>query len=303
MSWVNRFASIDRAIAVGPLATACCVWVASCASHSALVRSELPTPLGNTLTIESKTPPPDWLRTLPRQIGYRFVLGEAEGGETRDQALEMAWASAFVRLGMTEFPELATISSRGVETLHNAQFERRYAINLQSVDWTGVREATDLGSPYVIFDRGAKRFIAFRLLKWAQTDIDRAHRQIQHSQWHPIPVAPEASRREQLALMQAVREVQRLNHEVGYRHTYVERILGEVKCGVTIDDLTRLLGIPDRTNPYNAHLIDKEYYWGDYRVESFGDNPMVAVIGRGDDPHSGRVVCEDLVSQHREETN
>jgi hypothetical protein len=160
-----------------------------------------------------------------------------------------------------------------------------------------------MGSPYVIFDRTAKRFIAFRLMKWAQSDIDRAHKQIQRSQLHPLPIAPEASEREQRALVDAVSEVQHLNHRVDYRHAYVERVLTEVKCGVTIDDLTRLLGIPDRANPYNEHLIDKEYFWGDYRVESFGDNPTVAVIGKDSDHSSRRVVCRGLVSDTNNETS
>src|SRR6185437_15552380 len=207
--------------------------VAGCATYP--VRSRITTSLGS-VTIESKTPPPAWLETVPRSAGYHFVIGEAEGAETREQALEKAWVSAFVRLGMTEFPELTRISSQGVETLHGSQFERRFAVNLEGIDWTGVREATELGSPFVVYDRQHQQFLAFRLLKWGASDIASARKSLKSAKRHPLaqplasllPPAPEATTREQQALVDAVRQVQRLNHRINYRNTYLDRVFGEV---------------------------------------------------------------------------
>lgn len=264
------------------------IFVSGCAT-TPTVRSRITTSLG-PIAIESKSPPPPWLETVPHAAGYHFVMGEAEGASSREQALERAWVSAFVRLGMTEFPELTRISTRGRETLKNSQFERNFAVNLEGIDWTGVKEATELGSPYVIYDRKHSQFIAFRLLKWGASDISNARKNLKTAKRHSLPPAPEASTREQQALVDAVRQVQKLNHRIGYRNAYLDRVFSELKCGVTLEDLTNILGAADRANPYNGHLVEKEFFWGDYQVTSLGDNPAVAVV-RKEGATDKRLVC------------
>lgn len=241
---------------------------------------------------EDRTPRPYWIDKSPSAGGTRFFLGESHGSETREEGLEKAWISAFVRIGMTEFPELSKITSRSVENLKGSTYERRFSLRLERIDWAGVKEARELGSPFVERDPDTKKISVYRLVKWSDRDIASAKKQISSARQFQLPSSPEAKLYNEERLIGAVRAIQSVNSKVGKRNEMLAKVLGEVKCGVTLDDLLAVLGPPDRTNPYNSAFSEKEYYWGQFKVARAAGDPSIATISRDDD-ESGerRIVC------------
>ena len=132
---------------------------------------------------------PDWVTKLPTRAGIHFFVGESRSSSNKDEALENAMISAYTRFGMTEFPELVQLQTQSVETLHSVDYERSSAVRLEIVDWTGVKEATECGSPYIAKDAKGN-FVVFRLLRWDNDEIAIAHKKIVTAKLHELPPAP-----------------------------------------------------------------------------------------------------------------
>ena len=244
---------------------------------------------GPPLTLsEDAIPQPYWVSKPPAASGYHFFLGESHGSDTREDGLEKAWISAFVRIGMTEFPELSKITSRSVENLRGASFERRFSLRLERVDWSGVKEAKQFGSPYVEYDRVHKKFSVYRLVKWSASDMASAKKQVSRARQFQLPASPEARRFSEDRIVNAVRG---LNQKVGQRNVLLAKVFDEVKCGVTLDDLIAILGPPDRTSPYNSARAEKEYFWGEFRVARAAGDPAIAAVTREDETQDRKVIC------------
>ena len=60
---------------------------------------------------------PKWVSKVPKSELFIYSVGESKGIENKDDALERAWISALLRLGMTQFPELGKLRSESEETL------------------------------------------------------------------------------------------------------------------------------------------------------------------------------------------
>jgi hypothetical protein len=236
----------------------------------------------------SDVPPPAWIRHMPKAPGIHFFVGESQGATRKEDALEKAWVSAFIRIGMTQFPELAIVSSESSETLKSASYERHFVMQLEKVNWQGIREATEYGSPYVDWNADSGNYVVYRLLKWADKEMNAAHGEIKMARMHEIPSSPESVRMNEAKMIHAVRAIQTLNAKVEQRNQLLEKVFGEVKCGVTLSDLVNILGPPDRSNPYNGLIVEKEYSWGQFTVGRAADDPTIAVVSRQEDR---RVVC------------
>lgn len=210
---------------------------------------------------------PSWAHSPPRQSDAHFFVGESHGSRDKDEALERAWISALTRVGMTQFPELVQVSTRSTENLASADTEREFTLRLEQVDWSGVREAGDKGSPWIL-RRDDGTFTVYRLLKWPNGLMDAARKRLLRAEKRPMD--------------RMLRQLKIVNERVDKRDRALKRIFDQVRCGVKVSDLTTILGSPDSVNPYNPMRVEKEYFWGSYRVARVGDNPFVAVIGRRD---------------------
>jgi hypothetical protein len=240
---------------------------------------------------KADVPPPSWIRHVPELPGTRFFVGESQGSPSKEDALEKAWVSAFIRIGMTQFPELAIVSSESTETLKRAAYERHFVMQLEKVNWQGIREASEYGSPYVDWNADAGTYVVYRLLKWRDRDLSAARSEIKLARLHEIPSSPESVRMNEAKMIHAVRAIQALNAKVERRNHLLEKVFGEIKCGVTLTDLVNILGPPDRSNPFNGLIVEKEYSWGQFTVGRVADDPMVAVVTRQDEREDRRVVC------------
>jgi hypothetical protein len=252
---------------------------------------------------ELQKPRPFWIDQVPLEAGTHYFVGEATGAAHRGEALEKAWISAFVRIGMTEFPELTSLISQNDETLRGTAYHRRFFMNLESVNWVGITEAVDYGSPYLEYNPHTEQYTAYRLLKWADRDLQIAKGHVRHEAHHHIPGTPETAERERKALVEGVMEMQRINHRIDFHNTLVQKVLSEIKCGVTVADLIQVLGSPDRANPFNGHLMEKEYYWGNYKVERVGDNPAVTAITNENGLGERKLICNRMPAPRADEAN
>jgi hypothetical protein len=115
-------------------------------------------------------------------------------------------------------------------------------------------------------------------LRWDRARIEEARAQLGQRRDHALPLPPEMMLQEERRIAEAVAEVQRINARNGWKTRLYDKVFGELKCGATIADLIKVLGAPDRFNPYNRVILEKEYYWGDYRVERRGADPRISSV-------------------------
>ncbi len=220
---------------------------------------------------------PSWVKRPPVNDVRAFVVGESAAVD-KDEAMAKAWASALVRLGMTEFPELARVGATTTETLEGGSTRRELALHLEQIKWTGLTEAKELGSPIVYWDENEGNYRVFRLLRWDRSRIEEARAQLNRGPSHGLPMPPELQVREEQRITEAVSDIQRINARNVYKERLYTKVFSQLKCGATIADLIKVLGAPDRFNPYNRVVMEKEYYWGDYRVERRGADPRISAV-------------------------
>jgi hypothetical protein len=272
------------------------VSLVSCASRPSSKKDDVTAkqthrPRNLLLDARADVRPPDWIERPPQFPGYHVFIGEAQGAKKKEDALEKAWVSAFLRAGMTEFPELAILSSQSSENLKSSTYERDFVMQLERVNWRGIREVTDYGSPFVNWDSETGTYTVFRLLRWADSDMESARAELKLNRMHEMPASPESVRMDEERMVKAVRAVQAVNAKVDRRNALLEKVFHEMKCGVTLSDLVKILGPPERSNPYNGLVVEKEYSWGQYTVGRAADDPTIAVVTRQDSSTDRRVVC------------
>ena len=248
-------------------------------------------PTGSSAGAKPPGEHPHWIEHLPIAVGTHFFLGESHDSATAEEGLERAWVSAFVRIGMTEFPELARITSRSVEDLKGTAYERRFSLRLERINWDGVKEAKEFGSPFTELDPESGKFSVYRLVKWSDQDMASAKKQLNSSRQFQLPISPETQRLSEDRIIRSIRAIHGLNDQVKKRNAVFEKVFAEMKCGVTLDDLIGILGPPDRSNPYNGGSSEKEYYWGQFKVARAAGDPVIAAISREDESIDRRVIC------------
>lgn len=241
-------------------------------SKKLITRTALPTSVNDRPLL------PSWTTKTPASDSSLYVVGESVGSADKEEALSKAWASGLVRLGMAEFPELSQVAAANVETLQGNSATRGLVLHLERVNWTGLTEVKEQGSPIVYWDESDGSYRAYRLLKWNRTQIESARAQLKKNAPHAIPLPPEMLVDEEQKIVEAVSEVQRINARNQWKEKLYTKVFGQLKCGATIADLIKVLGAPDRFNPYNRVVMEKEYYWGDYRVERQGADPRITAV-------------------------
>jgi hypothetical protein len=229
---------------------------------------------------------PGWLDVPPKKMGYRFFVGETHGVARKEDALEKAWISAFVRIGMTQFPELTRIKTESTETLKDADYKRQFAMSLELVDWTGIAEATEYGSPYIREDEKTGEYSVYRLLKWTDADMERARKTIHAAKRHEIPGAPETL---EPHLVDAVQKMKSVATTIAEKNSVLTKVFRQVRCGVKIADLRKILGKPDWQSPYDSE--PRTYRWGTFHVEADNQNTFVVYVIPNNGSSIARNVC------------
>lgn len=213
---------------------------------------------------------PTWVLNVPRSQGELVIVGEGRSADKED-ALERAWYSALLRIGMTEFPELTKLNTRSQETLKGTSYDRRAVTDLQYINWAGIREARDQGSPYVVENDGT--YLVYRLLRWSNEDVSMAHQSVEaalkaksEASTYTIPDTPESQAADEEVAVTALQKIRKLNRSIKQKDNNFRQIMEEVQCGTKIGDLIKILGEPDRKSEY---ATPQEYIWGTYSVTSF----------------------------------
>ena len=202
---------------------------------------------------------PKWVFSSPKSDQFIYSVGESKGIENKDDALERAWISALLRLGMTQFPELGKLRSESEETLHSASYNRKFVVQLESINWSGLVEEEKSGSPFVNFDEKSKTYTVYRLIKWSKKNLALSRASINQKKKNKIPISPEISRKAEEEVISEIQKINSLNKKIGNRTAFLAKILNRAKCGVSVDDLANILGSPDRTETC-------EYFWGTFQV-------------------------------------
>jgi hypothetical protein len=205
---------------------------------------------------------PNWLSSPPKSDSHFFSVGEARDIENKDDALERAWISSLLRFGMTQFPELGSLRSESEESLHSANYNRKFVLQLESINWKGLSEVEEKGSPYIVYDEIAKTYTVYRLLKWSKKDLAASKAAIRLKKKNEIPSSPEVARKVEETMIDEIQKITALNKKIETRDAFLSKVLMRAKCGVSIDDLTNILGSPDR------HESSCYYFWGTYEVFS-----------------------------------
>ncbi len=222
---------------------------------------------------------PDWVGNPPEDTRYQYFMGESPEVSGKEDALERAWISTLIRIGMTQFPEVSKLSSLSVESIKDADYQRKFVMSLEQIDWTGIREATEKGSPFVVEDLENGTYRVYRLLKWSKKAMDKARQKIAANESHQIPKPPEEVQNQENIMIDAVREINSINRENAKRSAKITPVMKAVKCGVTVHDLIRVLGAPDKQRGIDCSTCDKSYFWGTFQVESaFYEFPIVTRI-------------------------
>ena len=212
--------------------------------------------LGETLKKEA----PIWLTNPPKSDSHFFSVGESRDIENKDDSLERAWISSLLRFGMTQFPELGSLRSESEESLHSANYNRKFVLQLESINWKGISEAEEKGSPYIVYDEVTKTYTVYRLLKWSKKDLAASKAAIRLKKKNEIPSSPEVARKAEEDIISEIQKITALNKKIEARDAFLSKVLMRAKCGVSVDDLTTILGSPDR------HDESCRYFWGTYEV-------------------------------------
>jgi hypothetical protein len=204
-------------------------------------------------TLAARFPaPPPWAVKPPANGAFRYFVGEYEGDGSVDEALARAWASGMLRAGIVEFPSVADVEATGSESLHGSRFERRFAVALGAIDWSGLDEARELGSPKVDVDERTGQVRVYRLLKWRTGAIAAARSKLSREQSRPVPVVPRA-----MLSRSAPKTTPR---------RWLEALAAGGRCRGDVDLAVEALGQPDRLAREPAHPELRHYFWGSYRL-------------------------------------
>lgn len=236
---------------------------------------------------------PAWILSLPKNSKYVYSIGESRDISNKDDALERAWISGLLRIGMTQFPELGSLKSESYETLHDASYTRNFVIELEKIKWDGLHEMEDMGSPYVEYNKEKDTYTVYRLLRWAKSELENSKKKIKQKVKNEIPVSPEIKRKNEEELISEVKSIQEVNKKIKNRDAFIGSVLKKVTCGVTIDDLVRILGSPDREGAYNQSSLELEYYWGTFKVTHWSKEKVLYSITNKNGGGNSRYLCSN----------
>lgn len=128
------------------------------------------------------TDKPSWVKDLrfPSTMVAHYQVGVASNAKTLEAGLSQSYNNAIANLLRAVFPERQRLQESSSERLHGSDYNRQYAMDTGDVRLTGVEEATDLGSPFVVSSGkdGQGGHTVYRLLRWKVADIEAERRRL-----------------------------------------------------------------------------------------------------------------------------
>lgn len=228
------------------------------------------------ITLMSIISTPSWIDHPPISADSIYMVGEGESFSKED-ALQKAWNSALIRIGISEFPELNQLSAKSTETLTTAEFERTSIQNFQLISWKGIHELKSYNSPFASFDPSTKTYHVYRLLEWSKTALQTSQLEVSKSiekfkkssdatiPTYKFPTSPEEQQKEEKKLSKQMEYLNARNSKLETRDNYIRNILMHLHCGTRVFDLTHMLGEPDS---YEWSGSEFRFTWGTYYVYS-----------------------------------
>ena len=233
---------------------------------------------------------PDWVEQVPESPSDAYFVGAATS-PSKEECLERGWVSALFEVGQREFPELVRISSFSREALTEVHYERVAKNYFNFIDWNGIKEARELGSPDIHFDETKHQWKCYRLLQWEKTLIEnariKARKSLEEKQsLEPLsfPLSPEQRSLIDGRLLIALRKLQTINTKINGRNEFIFEGLRRAACGITTTSLTEILGQPDRMD----HCF---HYWGNYYVISCHPTQPIFVFENANELKRYRLSC------------
>jgi len=125
---------------------------------------------------------PSWVKDLrfSSTMVAHYQVGVASNAKTLEAGLSQSYNNAIANLLRAEFPERQRLQESSSERLHGSEYNRQYAMDTGDVRLTGVEEATDMGSPFVVSlgKDGQGGHTVYRLLRWKVADIEAERRRL-----------------------------------------------------------------------------------------------------------------------------
>jgi hypothetical protein len=120
----------------------------------------------------------------PDDKNYTYAVGVSSNAEKIEDGMANSWANGLESFARTRFPHLQSIVQFSKETLTGSSFERLSSLKLDDINWEGISEAIEQGSPHVteqISPDGKSTFTVYRLLRW---DANALKKEIQRQSAH-----------------------------------------------------------------------------------------------------------------------
>jgi len=221
---------------------------------------------------------PNWVDQVPEATNTIYIVGEGSS-TSKEEALDKAWNSALIRMATAEFPELIQLSSKSLETLTGSEFERSTVQNFQLINWKGIKEMKVHGSPFSDFNLKTETYTVYRLLAWSKADVEASKKEANDAlakikasadavvKTYKVPNTPEEAQLEEQVMMDQMMQLKAANLRASSRTGKLSQVMHGIKCGVTIQDLYKLLGAPDKSDDFfDTPSSFGNRSWGQYEV-------------------------------------
>ena len=218
---------------------------------------------------------PEWAHSMraDRTKDVVYAVGFAES-DNLNKALSDSWSSAITDATRINIPELTTLGEFSKEGLRSSEYERNSGMDLDRISIKGVSEANNKSSPYVETSNG--KYKVWRLLEWTKSGIEATRQNITSEQnaikkrQQELKVINEGySTQEEVqvsrnTIEKAKATIAKLNKANSYQDQlkYIETVLFNVKCGVTLQELDGVLG----KGVFDHPQFDNSVKYGSYYI-------------------------------------
>ena len=141
-------------------------------------------------------------------------------------------------------------------------------LHLEKIDWTGIEEVTEVGSPKITLQDG-KLFHCVRLLRWSKKNFNTVKNNIKKDSTNkkfPFPLTPEVEKKRILMATKEQLFIEKINRELDEKNIKVNDILKKIKCGISFKQLINILGSPDSIKNHPYYFYKEIAEWGTTQV-------------------------------------
>ncbi len=201
---------------------------------------------------------------------YLYFAGISELKFKKVDAADEAWFNALYDFALVNFPELIELKSKSEESLNQTIYNRIKILHLEKIDWSGLEEVTEVGSP-LTYPQSGNYYKVARVIRWSKKKFNAAKLKIKNAKSevkYTFPLTPEKEEIKSKAAAKEILYLEKINQVILDKNKKVRDILKRIKCGFTYKQLVNILGEPvtKEFSYYHGYAI-----WGTYKVEFTGD--------------------------------